>query len=496
MGSRRPRRSPTRARSLPPELPAAPLESAPATSIPHFTIDLDAPAEVRWAEVATTFRARFDHLLQSNGEALAEVEELQRWIPAWVLLRMLPASQRADVRALAELLGQPLPLMSMLQLAYEAFSLTLLIGGSCGCTALLQDDAKGPVHARTLDWAWFDGLEQLLVDLSLVRGGRLLYRSTTFVGFVGVLTAMRAGSGEAGGPTGGFSLALNYRRPFDARWVDGEPQFALPPLHRNSPLAAAARHALLGGWPAAALLRHVVESADGYAAARSAVRSARLIAPCYVTICGARAGEGAVITRCSGFGVHEQSLPAPPDRAGGGAHDGALCVANVDCFGAEAAPTAPEREPVHPDAADAKDFLHGESWLRRDLALTQLRKQREASSVGIFEALSAVMQAPPIANEATIHVSLMCPATGVYMVERSIGPALLAASRFEQAAAVCRECCACDEKTALMKLRPRARWAELPPGSLLRRLGGGYYCARCLPLTEEDLRATSSAGDL
>lgn len=119
------------------------------------------------------------------------------------------------------------------------------------------------VHARTLDWSWLEGLEGLLIDLRVVSstldGGdstappRLLYRATGFVGFVGalarttavtttaattmhalyhhlsltthsppgVLTGMREGSGAGG--SGGWSVSLNYRRPFRGEWRPRQP---------------------------------------------------------------------------------------------------------------------------------------------------------------------------------------------------------------------------------------------------------------------------------
>ena len=323
----------------------------PDSPIPEFSLDLDQPPELRYATLASAFRSRFESVVRQNAEIMEGLDQLSRWIPTALVLRSLPASQRAEVDALASLLHQPRPRMAMLQVVYEAFALTLLDGGTCGCTSIVVDHPDGVVHARTLDWSLLIGLESLLVNLSVFRGRDLLYRCTSIVGFVGVLTAMRMGPssrsfhGDGALAQGGasYSLSLNYRRPFRARWTeDGVPEFDLPPAYRNYPVASALRHALLGGWPIAAFLRHVLEGPDGtcYASAKQSLLRARLLAPCYVTLAGAAAGEGCILTCDEGFGRHVQELlpqDGRPPRMGAGA--AAICVANLDTFGAEADPS-------------------------------------------------------------------------------------------------------------------------------------------------------------
>ena len=459
----------------------------PDSPVPHFTLNLDNDAQQRWAEIAGAFKNRVAKLVRVNAEALEEMQSLQKYVPATMLLRALPSEQRDELRALAALLDQPLSLLAMLQFCYEAFSLALL-DGACGCTTLVQDHADGVLHARSLDWAFLEGLEELLVDLSVTSGGQLLYRSTSVVGYVGVLTAMRAGAD--GGAAGGFSVSLNYRRPFKAKWdEEGEPVFDLPPLSRTRPLLAAVRHAVSGGWLVATLLRHLVETASDYEEARKLLLDARLVAPCYVVLAGASAGQAAIFTCGAGRERSEEAL--------GGGID-ALCVANVDCHGEEASapPLSSSSSRREPGPAEAKDFLHGESWLRRDLALKLARELASPAAADSVDAMQHCLGTPPIANDATIHHTVMCPATGFFDTQRSAGPLLLAACEYEPGAAVCRMCCACDKKSACFALKKAASDPEFMPGSLLRRRGGGYYCKECLPLTEDDLRGTTTTDEV
>ena len=374
--------------------------------IPHFVVDLDQPAEKRWAPVCAAFKATFAEVVERNRATFDAFDAMPAFACA-LALRTLPRAQREDARALAAGLGAPRGVVALLQLVYEAFSLTDALhgehaggplgdagaprgGGALGCTSLVRACADGAVvHARTLDWGWLEGLDALLVDLAFTRGGRPLYRSTTFVGFVGVLTALRCDGATAAG-RGAYSVSLNYRRPFAGRWdAAGRPSLAVPPLWRNGPAWRALALALFrGAWPVAAWLRDVTETcatfeqararlaeAEAGAAsadaqpegARAAARGGDLIlAPCFVTLAGRGRADGVVLACDAGGARRAQALSG---RAGD-----ALCVANIDPLGDD----VPREDAVaapyvsFADALGAKDLAQGESLLRRDVGLRLL----------------------------------------------------------------------------------------------------------------------------
>ena len=455
----------------------------PLEPIPRFGLDLDAPPLERWAPIVAAYRERFDGLRERNVELFGQLESARGFLPLSLLLRMLPETQRDDVRALASLLGVALGTLAIINVVYEAFALTDLLTGTCGCTTSVLGCEDGVVHGRTLDWSWLEGLDEVVVDLEVHRSGRPLYVCTSFVGFVGVLTGM-ARRDEAAG----LSVSINYRRPFRGTWAGDEPRLDVPPIYRNGWLGTALLQALRGGWTAAGLLRHVLESELEYGGALEAVRAARLLAPCYVTIAGAAPGEGVILACDVGVGKHETSLREST----------CICVANTDVH---ESPSGRDEGPR--GAAAAKDFVQGESWLRRDMALEALRRgapggeAREQVSRALAAAgaacgtcedgatlLWSVLESPPIANEATVYTTLMCSAHDHYASARSIGPLAMAAHGFDTLGReryICRTCCAqgCRKKTACANGRERA---ETGPGSILRRLGGGYYCRDHLPL--------------
>ena len=170
-------------------------EDSAEDDLPTYDVDLDLPPSQRWRAVARAFRAPFQALLQRNDDVLGPLRALPSCVGRLVL-RTLPGSQREDVEALAALLGCGRPLLAVLQVVYELFSLTDLLGGSCGCTAAVKQYEDGVLHGRTLDWSWLEGLEELLVTLRVHRSRRPLYVCTSFVGHVGVLTGMRLPSGN------------------------------------------------------------------------------------------------------------------------------------------------------------------------------------------------------------------------------------------------------------------------------------------------------------
>ena len=387
-------------------------------AIPHFEVDLDRPAEQRWAPVCAAFRSPFAEVVERNRAVFDALDSMPGVVCA-LALRTLPRAQREDARALAAGLGAPRGVVALLQLVYEAFSLTDALhgehagggplgdapprgGGALGCTSLVRACADGAVvHARTLDWGWLEGLDALLVDLTFSRGGEPLYRSTTFVGFVGVLTALRCG-GEPAAGRGAYSVSLNYRRPFAGRWdAAGRPSLAVPPLWRNGPAWRALALALFrGAWPVAAWLRDVTETCATFEQARArlaeagagaasagaepeaaeaaeAAASGRggrgggrgggggdlILAPCFVTLAGRGRADGVVLACDAGGARRAQALSG---RAGE-----ALCVANIDPLGDD----VPREDAVaapyvsFADALGAKDLAQGESLLRRDVGL-------------------------------------------------------------------------------------------------------------------------------
>lgn len=428
-------------------------------TIPWFDIDLSLPPKPRWATVAKAYQGAFCAVIENNEGIFRALQQLPRCLSRLVL-RTLPEEYRKEVAALAELLDVPVALLALLQLIYEVFSLTEMAGG-LGCTTAIKSCADGAVHARTLDWSWLQGLEALLVNLTVWSGSVKLYQCTSFVGFVGVLTGMRLRP-----QAGSFSVTLNYRRPFCGVWKANEPSLAIPPLWRNGHVAAALLHALRSGWSIPALLRHALEECGSFQEAVALLRSARVLAPAFIAVAGGT--EGLILSRDGGCGCHEQWLEA----------ESLLAVANLDPFGAEL--PGPRQAP----GLIAKDVCQGESLLRRDFMLRFAATEDSSEASAAIEALHSLLTVPPLANEVTLHVTVMCAARGYFASEFSRGPRLLSDVRWDEENYFARICCygSCRRRTAIASLGGTCAWE-----SSIRRRGGGYFCNHHIPLSLTDI---------
>jgi hypothetical protein len=193
----------------------------------------------------------------------------------------------AEIDAIASLLGRPG--VHTLNLSFE-----------WGCTTgVFADPATGrPRMLRTLDWP-LPGLGANVVALRReTRHGPAL--DAGWPGAVGMLTVLAPGRFAAAinqapmaeSALGRVGRKVGLRKAFD--WV-------------SQRIAVAGRD----GLPPAHLLRHVVQTAPDYAAAKRMLVEAPLPIRCLFVLAGVRAGEGCVIERTEDrAAVHEM-----PDAA-------------------------------------------------------------------------------------------------------------------------------------------------------------------------------------
>ncbi|XP_038647645.1 N-acylethanolamine-hydrolyzing acid amidase-like isoform X2 [Scyliorhinus canicula] len=111
-------------------------------------------------------------------------------VPKWVISivetlaaqlgTILPQPYEAEIRGICKALGLKLGDGLLINLFYE-------ISGFC--TSIVAQDSGGNIyHGRNLDYAFNDILRSLTVDLQFVKHGQIVYKGTTFIGFVGLWT--------------------------------------------------------------------------------------------------------------------------------------------------------------------------------------------------------------------------------------------------------------------------------------------------------------------
>ena len=251
---------------------------------PVFTIDLNTPPRQRWKPIVAEYLEKMKPL---KGYIDKMADEQAGWfgklgmkLSGWGAKQLLTTISDEVVEELE----------GIAELTEEAFGLTfsdllnLNLGynflAMCSSIAVKEegDDSLGGVtHLRNLDWdkSIADPFRDLTVDVNWVRGERLIYRCTTWVGFNGTMTGLRfrQPENEKNREAKPFSISLNYRK-------DPETSFELVGFVTNI-LAG-----FLNYYPAEYMIRKLLEDADSMETALKWIDEYPLMAPCYLLICG------------------------------------------------------------------------------------------------------------------------------------------------------------------------------------------------------------------
>lgn len=324
--------------------------------VPTYRIDLSLSPERRWAEIGRVFAP----LLHA---AVDEIEpyfrgQLGDWLVSTLMalcglfcwLGLFPHA--AELRGLAHSAGVTVGRLAVIQLVYEATS---------ACTSVVVDSssAGAPVHVRTMDWNMPFDLRPMTINVEFWERDRFVFAATTWAGFVGIFTGMRAD---------GFSVSVNYR------------------LCGGSVLRNLAMIPLLA-WPVSTFVRHVLTHAASFEEARAMIDRVWLLAPCYIIIAGNSPGEACLFTRrrCG----HEQPRTL---------HEhGAIVQCNTD----------------HWECDPLVDVL--ESAERRGAAAEMVERLGRArlGPTGALPGFWNFLHTAPIENDITVYATVMVPARGV-----------------------------------------------------------------------------------
>jgi len=243
-----------------------------------FTVDLDLPAEQRWIEVGT----KMSQKMQNDINVLMNT---WRWVPGGfmdLLLRNVANLSKhmdptfvGEMQGLADASGLTLGDIVFFNVIYEL---------SAACTSIVAQDKDGYViHGRnagfgpyggvdmnSLTWAMTETMKHDVIDVTYIKNGETVFKSTTFSGYIGSLTASKPGA---------FSMSSNARYKSDwsgvVDWIMGD----------------------YSGQLLAPFTRDVFEKCDDYECAYDAFSHTRLAKPVFFIIANGAAPEGAIITR-------------------------------------------------------------------------------------------------------------------------------------------------------------------------------------------------------
>ncbi|XP_072352408.1 N-acylethanolamine-hydrolyzing acid amidase-like isoform X3 [Scyliorhinus torazame] len=138
------------------------------------------------------------------------------------------------------------------------------------CTSIVAQDSRGNIyHGRNLDYAFIDILRSLTVDLQFVKNGQIVYKGTTFVGFVGLWTGQSANK---------FTISGNARVRGD--WWET----MIAALLKRDP-------------PPSWLIRDTLLEAVDFQSALIKLSKSPITASVYYILAGVKPTEGVIITR-------------------------------------------------------------------------------------------------------------------------------------------------------------------------------------------------------
>jgi len=253
-------------------LPPAPgVDGEP---LPVYRIDLDAPAERRWAVAANTTVYWSNLWLMHNTLDALLTERVSDTLYALAddVLAAGTPDFRGEVRGIADVTGLPAGFIVLLQVFHEITD---------ACTSVVAQPAAAdgrPIWMRNQDLPGGMGFTRLLraqaVHVQFTRGAAVAFEGVTFVGFTGLPTGSLRGS---------FSVSINARPH----------RYALLDYIEQVLRELAAGDVNTPCW----LMRDALAAGDSFDAAVARFRAAPLPVPIYYIVAGPKRNQGVIVAR-------------------------------------------------------------------------------------------------------------------------------------------------------------------------------------------------------
>ena len=239
--------------------------------VKEYVINLDKKPELRWRKVINDHKKHFptvereiDLILKSVG-ALGGIAKFTTGL----INKIGYVMHKQELEGISALSGIPMSKLILMQICYEMFA---------ACTSIVIKGEKKSngidnryYHFRTMDWE-MDFLKDITVNVIFTRGGKPVFRGTTWAGYVGIVTGLNTN----------YSLALNYRRS-------------------EGTLLGNVFRTIKMKWPIGYLVRHVLENNFSDFKAYEALCTYKLISPCYITYCSTGIVSRVIVRECDSF---------------------------------------------------------------------------------------------------------------------------------------------------------------------------------------------------
>lgn len=247
------------------------------TKLDWVTVDLNVDPTLRWKEAILPVKQEIKDLVSTITDYVNKYVLTAADVAFGILGNTLPEPYKSEMKGIADTLEMPYGEVILYNIFYELFTV---------CTSIVAEDPSGKLyHGRNLDFGLFLGwddqndtwilterLRKVLVNVDFVKDGKTQYQSVSFLGYVGLMTAIKPHV---------FTITINERFNKDGGfngiwdWLTGD------------------RSQSWMGF----LVRDVLEQAPDYQTAKHIFMTKPLLAPAYYILSGNKSGEGCLITR-------------------------------------------------------------------------------------------------------------------------------------------------------------------------------------------------------
>jgi len=307
-------------------------------------------------------------LLASMKEWLVEISPELKYLITIIdtdlpaMADTLPAPYGDEMKGISQATGLPLGEIVLYNIFYEISSL---------CTSIVGQDQNGNIlHGRNLDfggimgwdhmnhtWELTEKLRPLMVQINYTQNGQVLFKTTTFLGYIGSLTGIKPGV---------FSISINERNSLRGGYI-GLLEWLFN-INRNQSFISFA-------------IRDMLTKSESYDQTVKYLATVPLLAPCYYIIAGPKAGEGVIITRARNGSEDIKTL----------GKDNLWFIAQTNYDNWKPQPKFDDR-------------------LTPCIKCMQTKGKNQVT----FESLFNVLSSRPMLNKETVYTTLMEPATGRY----------------------------------------------------------------------------------
>ncbi|CAF0930105.1 unnamed protein product [Rotaria sp. Silwood1] len=338
----------------------------PDRIVPTHIVNLDSPPIEHWQEIATIYKPAIIDLVDYIKQFVLSISPELQFLVSLVDTKLpamadtLPAPYGDEMKGISHATGIPLGEIVLYNVFYEIFTL---------CTSIVAEDQNGNIlHGRNLDfglllgwdmlnntWTLSEKLRPLITQVNFTRNGQVLFRTTSFAGYIGVITGVRPGI---------FSISMNERYGFKGGYI-GLIEWIFNINRKQSFVTFA--------------MRDMLTTSESYDQAVKYLTEVNLTAPCYYILAGPKSQQGVIITR---------SRNGPDDiKPLGKDNLWFLVETNYDNW---------KKPPFFDD---------------RITPCIECMKNKGKNQV-TFESLFNVFSSRPVLNKLTVYTALMEPATG------------------------------------------------------------------------------------